>query len=241
MDRPETSVLAIIPARGGSKGVPRKNIRNVGGRPLIAYTIDAARNSRWLSRVVVTTDDSEIGDVARKCGCEVIPRPANLAADDTPMVPVVLHALRKVEETCPMSFTHGILLQPTCPLRTAQDIDGALGIMLEDAQDLDSVVSVDLVADYHPARMYTLNGDILLPYAAEPPERLRQNLPAVYHRNGAIYAFTRATLESGTLIGRRARPYVMPHERSLNIDDEWDLLVADLYLNYRASRNDTYP
>jgi N-acylneuraminate cytidylyltransferase len=236
----KTSVLAIIPARGGSKGVLRKNIRSVGGRPLIAYAIDAARGSRRLARVVVTTEDLEIADISRQLGCEVILRPAYLAADDTPMVPVIQHAFLEADRSACSLFSHGILLQPTCPLRTAADVDAALGLLLDSRDSLDSVLSVDLVSDYHPARMYVFDGDLLAPYAPEPPGRLRQNLPDVYHRNGAIYAFTRATLESGTLIGRRTRPYAMPRERSLNIDDEWDLLLADLYLTHRVSHDGTH-
>lgn len=224
--------LGIIPARGGSKGVVRKNIRSVAGRPLIAYTIDAARDSHRLTRFVVSTEDAEIAEVARSLGCEVVDRPVELAADDTPMVPVARHALETVERAAGVRFDYGVILQPTTPLRTGEDIDRALQILIE--TQADSVISVYRVFDHHPARMYRLENERLVPYAPELPSRLRQELPPVYHRNGAIYAFRRALVEDeGTLIGPDTRPHIMPAERSINIDNEMDLLLADLVLRRR--------
>ena len=226
------SVLGIIPARGGSKGVPRKNIRTVAGRPLIAYTIDAVKASKRLARFVVSTDDEEIATVARSHGCEVLHRPAELAADDTPMLPVVRHALEAVEADERKRFDYAIILQPTVPLRTGDDIDRALALLVETGAD--SVISVYQVFDHHPARMYRLVDGRLVSYAPEPPDRPRQDLPPVYHRNGAIYAFRRELIEeTGTFMGPDTRPLIMPRERSINIDDELDLLLADLMLSRR--------
>ena len=222
-------ILGIIPARGGSKGVPRKNIRLVAGVPLLAYTIWAAQQSRKLTYFVTSTDDQEIAAVARQYGSPVILRPPELAADDTPMVPVVEHALTTVEqEEAP--FDCIVVLQPTAPQRTGEDIDAALALLVETGAD--SVVSVYEVGDHHPARMYRLSEDgRLIPYAEEPPHRLRQALPPVYHRNGAIYACRRSVLiEHRTLIGLNTQPYIMPRERSINIDDELDLAFADFVL-----------
>jgi len=228
-------VLGIIPARGGSKGVVRKNIRVVAGRPLIAYVIDAAKTSRRLSQFVVSTDDEEIAGVARSLGCNVVIRPEDLAADDTPMLPVVRHALRTVEQSHEIRFDYGVILQPTTPLRIGEDIDQAMEILIKTRAD--SVISVYRVLDRHPARMYRLDDGRLVPYATEPPGRLRQDLPPVYHRNGAIYAFRRTLLdENETLIGENTRPYLMPPERSINIDEEIDLLLADLMIRKARDR-----
>lgn len=221
--------LGVIPARGGSKGVPRKNIRLVAGRPLIAYTLDAARGSRLLTRHIVSTDDEEIATVAQREGASVLMRPPELAEDGTPMVPVVKHALMSMKPT-EGGYDFVVVLQPTTPLRTAEDIDTALRILCETGAD--SVISVYQVADHHPARMYRLIEGRLVPYEAEPAQRLRQTLPPVYHRNGAIYACRTSLLfEQETLIGSDVRPYIMPRERSINIDDELDLAFADFLLN----------
>jgi len=219
------NALGIIPARGGSKGVLRKNIRLVGGRPLIAYTIAAAQGSELLSHFVVSTDDLEIARTATELGAPVLMRPSELAADDTPMVPVVRHALAEVG----LAFDAVAVLQPTTPLRQAGDIDGALRLLGESGAD--SVISVYQVEDHHPARMYRLEQGRLVPYDIEPPARLRQGLPVVYHRNGAVYACRRGLIEDGqTLIGLDTRPYIMPRDRSLNIDDEFDLAIAECLL-----------
>lgn len=226
--------LAIIPARGGSKGVPRKNIRLVAGRPLIAYTIEAAKASRCLTRFVISTEDVEIAAVARSLGCEVVERPVELAYDDTPMVPVVQHALAHVERNGDY-FDYIVVLQPTSPLRTGQDIDAALTRLIEAGAD--SIVSVYQVGDAHPARMYYFVDGYLSPYEQEPSHRLRQKMPPVYLRNGAIYACHRDVLVGRhTLIGERPLAYIMSRENSINIDDELDLLLADMLLRRRQKR-----
>lgn len=226
-------ILGIIPARGGSKGVPRKNIRLVANRPLITYTIEAARDSKLLTHFVTSTDDMDIAAIAEKLGSRVLIRPPELAADDTPMLPVVDHVLRVLEPDMGR-YDYVAVLQPTTPLRTAGDIDAALTLLI--GSGADSVVSVYEVGDYHPARMYRLVEGRLVPYASEPPDRLRQGLPPVYHRNGAIYACRRALIEEqGTLIGPDTRPYIMPRERSINIDDELDLAFADFLLRKKSS------
>ena len=221
-------VFGIIPARGGSKGVLRKNIRCVAERPLIAYTIEAARQSQVLTDYLVSTDDEEIARVARREGATVLMRPAALAADETPMVPVIKHALAH-----PGACDIVVILQPTTPLRTAADIDTAVHILR--ATGADTVVSVYEVADHHPSRMYKLHDHFLIPYDQEPPNRLRQSLPPVYHRNGAVYVCRAAIIwEHETTLGAHLRPYLMPRARSVNIDDEFDLAIADFLLRCRC-------
>ena len=221
-------VLGLIPARGGSKTVPRKNIRLVGGRPLITYAIEAARHSRMLTHVVTSTDDREIAAVAEHAGSQVIDRPAGLAQDDTPMIDVVRHALGAFEARAGRA-DYLVVLQPTAPLRTAEDIDAAMTLLK--ATGADSVVSVCPVGDTHPARMYRLTNDRLVPYRVVPPNRLRQALETLYHRNGAVYACRRELVETGTLIGPDTRPLLMPRSRSLNIDEETDLAFAEFLLS----------
>lgn len=221
-------VLGIIPARGGSKGVPRKNIREVAGRPLIAYTVEAACASRLLTRCVVSTDDKETADICAELGCNVINRPAELAQDDTPTIAVIKHVF-DVLESQGQAFDIGLILQPTSPLRAGPDIDSALQALCQ--SDADSIVSVYRVSDHHPARMYRMENGSLVSFDEKYATARRQDLPSVYHRNGAIYAFRRRLLDENTLMGSRILPYIMEENRSLNIDTEYDLVLADYILS----------
>lgn len=221
-------VLGIIPARGGSKGVPRKNIREVAGRPLIAYTVDAALASRLLTRCIVSTDDQETADISASLRCEVMKRPIELAQDETPTLDVVKYAFDVLESQGEF-FDFGLVLQPTSPLRTGLDIDSALQALIQ--SDADSVVSVYQVSDHHPARMYRMENGCLVSFDEKFVSARRQELPPVYHRNGAIYAFRRSLLEQDTLMGQTILPYIMAEDRSLNIDTEYDLVLADLILS----------
>jgi CMP-N,N'-diacetyllegionaminic acid synthase len=226
-------VVGIIPARGGSKGVAGKNIRQVAGKPLIAYTIQAAQASRQLTHFFVSTEDTEIAKLAKALGSAVLMRPPELADDHTPMLHVAEHSL-SVLEPAEGRQDYVVILQPTSPLRTAEDIDAAISLLIETGAD--SVVSVYRVSDHHPARMYRLVNDRLVPYASEPSGRLRQELPPVYHRNGAIYACHRSLIQEGrTLFGQDIRPYIMPRERSINIDDELDLAFADFLIRQKKT------
>ena len=225
-------ILGVIPARGGSKGVKRKNLRLVAGKPLIAYSIEAAQHARSLTRFVVSTEDDEIAAAARSLGAEVIARPKEIAEDTTPMVDVLEHAFRCVEERGD-TFDVGLILQPTAPLRTSEDIDAAIEQFRNSAAT--SLVSVYQVSDCHPARMYTCEKGVLIPLAEEPKQRLRQALSPVFHRNGAIYLFRSSLLREGRLIGDHPLAFVMPREVSLNIDEEIDLDLADLLVRRRVT------
>jgi len=198
---------------------------------LIDYSIQAAKASSLIDQFYVSTDDDEIEKIALSFNCPVIKRPGELAEDDTSMVSVVKHAFQIAKKTDGLPFDFGIILQPTTPLRTGEDIDNALMKLINTKAD--SVISVYRVFDHHPMRMYNLEDDKLTPYSNEEPNRrLRQDLPPVYHRNGAIYAFRRELVEKfQTLIGYDTRPYIMPANRSINIDEEMDLILADLLLS----------
>jgi CMP-N-acetylneuraminic acid synthetase len=224
----------VIPARGGSKGVPRKNVRLVCGRPLMAYTIQAALASRaLLYRVVVSTDDPEIAEVARSFGADVpFLRPAALAGDTVRTVPVVQHAVAWAEAADQVRIDWVLLLQPTAPLRSAADIEAALGLAAEGGSD--SVISVVQVFATHPILMKRIENDRLEPFCIEEKEGTRRQdyQPPAYMRNGAIYLTRRDVLmNEGSIWGSSIRPYVMPEERSANVDSEMDLALVERLMN----------
>ena len=228
----QETVLGIIAARGGSKGLPGKNILPLAGKPLIAYTIEAAATSTLLDRTIVSTDNRQIAEVARQWGAEVpFMRPAELAADDTLSFPVLLHGLDWLARHDGYVPSHVMLLQPTSPLRTAEDIDAAIRVARE--RGADSVVSCTPVGHRHPYWMKKLTDDGRM-VDFMPVERFpyrRQELPPAYALNGAIYlAKGRRLLEMGTWFSDRSYPYLMPEERSLDIDSPLDLRVAELLL-----------
>jgi CMP-N,N'-diacetyllegionaminic acid synthase len=218
-------VLAVIPARGGSKGIPRKNIRQVTGKPLIAYTIEAAFRSRYLDKIVVSSEDQEILGVARECGAEPLVRPAELAEDDTAGIEPVLHAI----EAC-SGYDYVVLLQPTSPLRISEDIDEAIQVCLR--LEAPACVSV-CEASQSPFWMYSVNENMQLSpvIPGKAPSR-RQDLKTVYLINGAVYV---AEIEWLALrrdfISGETVAYVMPLDRSLDIDAEKDLQLFEKSLN----------
>lgn len=222
-------IIGIIPARGGSKGVIKKNLRIVGGDPLIAYSILTAQNSKLLSHYVTTTDDEEIAEVARQYGSPVLMRPGELASDETPMVPVVWHALESVERDLGHQFDVIVLIQPTSPIRVGKDIDTVINMFKKDSQ-LESVISVCPMEDINPARMYQIDENgYMNSFWEEFETHNRQSLPQVYIRNGAIYAVRRSVLkDQGNLMSKHKKAYVMPRSHWATIDDERDFAIADL-------------
>lgn len=221
----QLSCFALVPARGGSKGIPRKNLKLIAGKPLIAWTIEAALRSRTLDAVVVSTEDEEIAEVALHWGAQVsFLRPPELAQDDTPGIDPVLHALGRLPE-----FGTVILLQPTSPLRTTEDIDACISL----AQDMhaSSVVSVS-ESERHPYWMYRLDADQRLKSLMDvPPISRRQELPPVYAINGALYyARTDWLKQHRTFVTTETVAYVMPEERSVDLDTLRDWKLAELLL-----------
>lgn len=217
--------FALIPARGGSKGIPRKNIKLIAGKPLIVWTIEAALRSHLLDAVVVSTDDPEIADVARSAGAQVpFMRPPELAQDQTPGLDPVMHALDQLPQ-----FDSVLLLQPTSPLRTTGDIDACLGLAMQ--HDAPSVVSVS-EPDTHPHWTYRLTDGITLKRMIDAaPVARRQDLPAVVALNGAMYFANANWLRcSGSLVGMETLAYVMARERSVDLDTPLDWKFAELLL-----------
>ena len=221
-------VLGLIPARGGSKGIPGKNKRLVGGKPLISYSIDAAKRSSRLTQIAVSSDDPDILEIARDAGVLALERPDELAEDTTPIVPVIRQVLDALKQGRQMSFDCVALLQPTAPLRAAEDIDAAIELFFNGNRN--PVCSVYKCEDNHPARMYTIESGKLAPLVPEWSTARRQDLPAVYHRNGALYVFGEREVEQGAIITRDMTPYVMPFARSANVDVPLDLVVLEALL-----------
>jgi CMP-N-acetylneuraminic acid synthetase len=218
-------ILGLIPARGGSKGIPRKNIKRIADKPLIAWTIEAASRSRWLDAVVVSTEDEEIAEVARSYGAQTpFVRPISLALDTTPGVDPALHALNELPE-----FDAVTLLQPTSPLRRSTDIDACIEFALR--LHAPCVVSV-CESDKHPAWMYTIDGgERLRPLTECANVTRRQDLPTVYAANGAIYFARRDwLLRTRKFIAPDTVAFVMPRERSVDLDTLTDWKIAEIFL-----------
>ncbi len=224
-------VLAVIPARGGSKGVPLKNIRPLAGKPLLAYTAEQALQSQSLSRVLLSTDDARIAEVGRACGLEVpFMRPASLAGDSAKSLPVILHALQWVEEEEGQCYDAVMMLQPTTPFRQAADIDAAVALLKKTGAD--SVISVTDVGPFHPARMKYLQGDRLIdpPFCEAYENQPRQELKPMYIRSGDIYLTRREVLLGGSFKGKDCRALLIDSHRAVNIDSLRDFIYAEFLL-----------
>jgi CMP-N-acetylneuraminic acid synthetase len=228
--------LGVIPARGGSKGIPRKNIVPVAGRPLLAYTCSAAKASHRLGRVVLSTEDEEIAQAGREQGVEVpFLRPAAIAGDDTPMIDVLQHALTWVEQDAGRQVDAVVVLQPTSPLREAGHIDAALDLF--ESSGADSVVTVvEVPHQFSPVSVMRLEAGVLKPYLDGVIPTRRQDKPRLYARNGPAVLVVRrhVVLAGGGLYDGDCRPLVMDPVASLDIDTAWDLLVAEMALRRRA-------
>ncbi|AKB29022.1 Legionaminic acid cytidylyltransferase [Methanosarcina siciliae T4/M] len=229
----KAKIISIIPARGGSKGIPQKNIRLLAGRPLIAYTIDCALNSKYINRVVVSTDDEGIATISEKYGVEVVKRPESLAQDNSPTIDAVLHVLEFLEIQNEKHIII-VLLQPTSPLRNSQDIDNAIELFFKNT--CDSVISV-CESEHPPFWTYKIDDQYLKPILGDNYSKMRrQDLPKSYILNGAIYISTVEIIqECRSFNSHKVSPYIMPSIRSVDIDDELDFIVAE-YI-FKMSKN----
>jgi CMP-N-acetylneuraminic acid synthetase len=224
-------VLGIVTARGGSKGVPRKNVRPLAGKPLIGWTAEAALASKRLARVVLTTDDAEIAEAGRRAGLDVpFMRPAELALDSTPSLPVLQHVVRSLEQAGDR-YDATCLLQPTSPLRDAGTIDACIDLL--ETSGADSVVTVlPVPAEYNPHWVFFRDAaGTLLPAMPGPMIPRRQELPPAFHREGQVYVTRRDVLVDGnSLYGARTMGYPIDPARSVNIDTPEDWERAELLL-----------
>ncbi len=225
-------VLGVITARSGSKGIPGKNTRPLCGRPLIAYTIEAARDSSLLTDCIVSTDDAGIAEVAREAGAEVpFLRPPELAGDEISTLPVLVHALQEIEWQRGTTYDYVLTLQPTSPFRTAEDIDAVIRIARSSRPSC--VVSVKRVTDGDPRKTKRIVDGRLVDYFPDHPEvfgQPRQAIEQTFRRNAALYLTRRDTLLGGSIYGPDVVPYEMPEERSLDINTPLDFAFAEFLL-----------
>jgi N-acylneuraminate cytidylyltransferase len=225
----EKRVIAVIPARGGSKSVPGKNIRLLGEKPLLAWSVDVARQVSEIDRIIVSTDDDQIGAVGRLHGAEVYARPRHLATDEA----LVIDALKNLLQTLRAEGEKPewvVLLEPTCPLRTANDVRECLGLIAQG--DFDSVATFK-DAELNPHRAWRLNDgvpEVFIPGAI--PWLPRQKLPKAYQLNGAVYVFRARLLahEAKSLLVGKVGAVLMPRDRSQDIDDNLDFTIVEALL-----------
>lgn len=217
------NILAVIPARGSSKGIQRKNLRFLCGKPLIAYTIEAALGSKYADRVVVSTESEEIAEIAREYGADIVSRPVELSGDYVPTEPVLEHAVNYLKQTENCETDVVVLLQPTSPLRNSQHIDEALEIFMNNKYD--SLLSV--CASY--AFLWRVNKEDAYPMNYDFRNRpRRQDKEPEYRENGAIYITKRDILmNEHNRLGGKIGLYRMPEENSWEIDTEFDFWLCE--------------
>ena len=230
-------ILALIPARGGSKGIKDKNIKPLCGKPLIAYSVECALQSRYVDRVVVTTDSERIAHVAAEWGADVpFLRPAALAGDTAKTVDAVVHALTALQ-TNGEHYDAVVLLQPTQPLRSPIDVDGAIETFYDNHRQ--GVVSVCEVAD-HPLLIRTIDEGRLHNLLSLSSTCRRQDMPPYYRVNGCVYINAVDQIDTNTGFNDNPIPYVMPRERSVDIDTQADFDLAEWRLAIRQKERGGY-
>ena len=232
-NKKKLKIIAIIPARGGSKGLPRKNIFPLMGKPLIAYTIEVAKKSKYLSRIIVSTDDKEIATIAEKYGAEVpFLRPKEFAKDDTPDLPVFQHAIKWLEENENYKPHIIVNLRPTSPLRKAKDIDQAIKKLIDTKAD--SVRTLSNVGTNHPYWMKRLEGDKVFSFIegkTETEHYQRQLLPLVYIINGCIDLSTyKVIMKQNRMFGENMRAIVIDEIKALDVHSIFDIKLIELIL-----------
>jgi CMP-N,N'-diacetyllegionaminic acid synthase len=235
----ENRVLGVIPARGGSKGIPRKNIRQLVGKPLIAYVAETGLKSTSITDLVLSTNDEEIAQVGRSLGLEVpFIRPDDLATDQARSVDVIKHAIRTMEELKGATYDYCVLLQPTSPLTQVHHIEQALQQLFSGS--VDSVISLTLLGLHgHPELMHTIEEGKLKKILPERRIDSRHQIPDIYCRTGNVYAFTRyLPLQQDVLYTTESGFVIIEKEYVVNIDDEIDWLYTEALLRYLQSHPD---
>ena len=223
------NIISIIPARGGSKGIPRKNIKLLNGKPLISYSIDASNSCSLIDETYVSTEDAEISEISKGNNAEVIERPDELAGDDSSSIDVILHVLDYLENRGELPDLF-VLLQPTSPLRTSEDIEASINSFLE--SDCDSLVSV-CELDHRSLLNFSLEDGFLVQNNNEALfNSRRQDIPTHYSLNGAIYITTPEFIRKNkSFYSDKTIPHVMSKEKSIDIDTSFDFRLAEFILN----------
>lgn len=234
----KNKILCVLQVRGGSKGVPRKNIRKVNGKPLMTWTIESAKKSNVFDSIWVSSDSDEILEVGRQEEVNTIKRPEELSGDEVLSVDSLHWAVGEIEKLKGITYDYVVELPVVCPLRNEDHIREAVNKLI--TTDADSVISVTQMTDKHPVRMKRITDDDLIEdFCSEYPEGdagRRQDLEPCYIRNGGIYSMKRDTLmNEKTRHGKISRPYVMEDKYSINIDSEIDLRIAEVMLNIKEA------
>jgi len=233
------NVVTIIPARGGSKSIPKKNIQSLNGKPLIFYSIDYSINCPLVDRTIVSTDSKEIADIALKYGAEIpFLRPKDLSLDSTQDFPVIKHALEFLEESQKTIIDLIILLRPTSPLRPKGLIEKGISL-INDFPKSTSVRSV-AISKEHPYRQWRKDGDYIFGYETdnhEPYNLPRQKLPKAYFQTGDIEIIKKETIAKGSISGKRVLPLIIQHSEILDIDYPSDLIIASSHIEKSKRKN----
>lgn len=232
-----TRILGLLPARGGSKGIPGKNLRLLLGKPLISWAATALKNSQIPVRKICSTDDIEIAKVAEACGLET-PwlRPTELASDTALVVDVIAHALRSLDANGDKPYTHVALVQATSPTVTADDIDAAIKLAIDG--NADTVITGYSAGQRHPSTMYSIGKDGQVQWLLDESQRMdrRQDLSSIFIRTGLVYAIrTELVLEKRTIYGDRILSLTLPEEQSITIDEEPDFRLAEYLLKEKQN------
>ena len=222
------SILGIIPARAGSKGIKNKNFIKINKKILIQYTIDEAKKSKLLDKIIITSDSLKAKKISRLNKINFLRRPKNLAEDTTEIYPVIMHALNE-EKKFFNNYDYVALLQPTTPLKKSFMIDEAIRMIKKEKAD--TVISVSVVEDNHPARMYRLVKSTLRPLKKNLQSLNRQKLTQLYHRDGNVYIFkVKSLIKYKNIYGKKIIPLILNRKYKLNIDDKYDLKFARMIL-----------
>jgi len=227
----DKKILGVITARGGSKGIPRKNIKNLAGKPLIAHTIEEAKKSQMLTRCIVSTDDDEIAEISRNYGADIpFMRPSEFAQDESTSMEAVQHAIKFLKEEKDEKYDYLMILQPTSPLRSSKDIDKSIKVAIDN--DSDSVMSMMELDDFSIKKLKKIENGLILPWIEDEgtESSRRQDLSRVYKRNCAIYLTKTELIMKGDLFGEKSCAYVMPEERSVDINRLIDFDLAEFWL-----------
>lgn len=228
-------IIAIIPARGGSKRVPKKNIKPLNGKPLIYYSINSALQSQHFDKIIVSTDDEEIKEISIKFGAEIVERPSNLAEDDSSTIDVIFHVLDVLKKKS-YEPTLLVLIQPTSPLRDNEDIDNAIRLFLKSKCDILMSVSE---SKHPPFWCFKLEEGLLKPIFDIKYLSIRsQDLEKTYEPNGAIFIVRPKDLKlNKSFYSENTIPFIMPSEKSVDIDDEFDFMIAELIMQRLPKKN----
>lgn len=221
-------MLALIVARGGSKGLPNKNIKLLNNKPLIAYTIEAAQKSKYIDKIILSTDCHQIAKIAQKYGA-IVPfmRPESLATDDSPVIETFIYTIDKLNNEFGYKISEFVLLQPTSPLRTSEDIDNAIELFYN--KNADSVISY--TPEHHPIFWHKfINDDYTFEDIFQNTQTNRQNIKKTFYPNGAIYVFKYSLICQKKYYSEKSFAYIMPRNRSVDIDTIEDFEYAEFLI-----------